>query len=910
MEREGYIFDGWYIEPEGWTRVESGTIVTTTGNHTLYAYWQEKTEKIYKVNHMIENANDTWYILDHYEEKEGLIWNQTEAEARFYTWFKVEPFEQKIINRIWETVVEIKYSRNYYAVTFNSKWWTAVETITWKYEQTLTQVDSPTKTGYVFSGWNPKFPEIMPLWGIRLEAEWKADTGTHYIVEHYLKSLEGVYILDYTENGVGETEQQTAAQGRPYAWFTVNRIENTTILADGSAVAKVYYDRNNYTVSFNTQVGGLNAVPSEKQVIYGWNYWELPVVERVWYTFNGWYTWTEGWDKIESGTTVSITNNQTLYAQWIANNYTVYFNTQVEGLDAVPSQKEVTYEWSYWALPVVGRQGYVFSGWYTQTEGWTRVENGTIVKITNNQTLYAQWKPWNSLYHVNHYLKNLDGATYTLKDTETLEGKTESQTAAQQKTYEWFSLENEVTQEPILADQSTQINIYYKRNNYRIEVIAWTGVEEVSWWWIFTYWSSIEVWAKTKEGYLFSWWVREKTFDVEVPSRDSNVIIHATANKYVVKYTTLEWEGEMEDQEFTYDITWTLHDNQFINSWYQLKWWETEEGTEYKPRAEVINLATWWIVTLIAQWEVPHKVKYMDWWTLLFEEEYISGDKITPGRQPSKNGYIFEWWSWMPANNIMWQEDIVVNAVWRQWTVVSKAWWGSPLASQPEPAKTEEKKVENKEKTKKEETKKEEVNEEEQEHKSAETSWNQEKAGRSGLAVSEEVETAYEWAYKNKITTLSPIERANPEQYVYRWHMAKMVVNYVTNVLWRELPKETPKECQWKDNAKKRESEEIKDYARKACAFGIMWIDTNYFEPTRYVSRAQFGTILSRILWWTKYNVKHTKSTPYYKKHLQALKEHLIMTQIDNPEKRIEQREWVWLMFMRTEDLMQGNQVN
>jgi hypothetical protein len=40
------------------------------------------------------------------------------------------------------------------------------------------------------------------------------------------------------------------------------------------------------------------------------------------------------------------------------------------------------------------------------------------------------------LYHVNHYLKNLDGVTYTLKDTEILEGKTESQTDANEKVYE------------------------------------------------------------------------------------------------------------------------------------------------------------------------------------------------------------------------------------------------------------------------------------------------------------------------------------------------------------------------------------------------------------------------------------------------------------------------------------------
>ena len=1130
VEREGYIFDGWYTEQEWWEKVESGTIVTIAGNHTLYAYWQEITERIYKVNHLLENANDSWYVLAHYDEKEGLIGEQTQAEARFYTWFKAEDFEQEIIKRIWETVVEIKYARNKYAITFDSNWWTAVEVLTWKYEQTLTQVDSPIKTGYVFSWWTPKFPDTMPLWWMNLVAEWKASTGTHYTVEyylknlegeyvldhtengvweteqqtaaqervyawftlnriedttiladgsavakvyydrdnyivmfntqaewvevvpsakeviygwsywelpvaerqgytfngwytwiegwdkiesgttvtitnnqtlyaqwtansytvsfntqveelnavpsqkevvydniywelpevarqwyvfrgwytqtegwtrvesgttvkitnnhtlsaqwrawdssyhveHYLKSLEGVYVLDYTENWVGETEQQTAAQERPYAWFTLNRIENTTILADGSAVAKVYYDRNSYTVSFNTQVGGLNAVPSQKEVTYGWSYWELPVVERAWYTFNGWYTWTEGWDKIKSGTTVTITNNQTLYAQWTANSYTVSFNTQVEGLNAVPSQKEVTYGWSYWELPVVGRQGYVFSGWYTQTEGWTRVESGIIVSITNNQTLYAQWRPWNSLYHVNHYLKNLDGVTYTLKDTETLEGKTESQTVAQEKTYEWFSLENEVTQESILADQSTQINIYYKRNNYRIEVIAWTGVEEVRWWGVFTYWSTIEVGAKTKEGYTFSWWVREKNFEVEVPSEDSNVIIHATANKYLVKYITLEWEGEMEDQEFTYDITWTLRDNQFVNSWYLLKWWETENGDEYSPWAEIINLATWWTVTLIAQWQVPHKVKYMDAWVILFEEEYASGDIIKTSRTPSKSGYRFDWWEGMPTNNIMWDEDLEVVAKWtnNQSVQFGGGWaWGGVIISKDtsSASKTETTSKDSDVSVKKD---KDTSTITKDDHTSAKDTWETVKNVESHPTVTKEVLDAYQWAYKNEVTTLSPVEGAMPDGYVYRWHMAKMVVNYALNVLGWELPKETPEECTRGDKKIEWESNEIKNYARMSCELGIMWIDMQNFEPRRYVTRAQFGTVLSRLLWWDTYNQKWSLTNSYYERHLNELKEKWIITQIDNPEQRIEQREWVWVMLMRSDEYIKSSNTN
>jgi hypothetical protein len=48
--------------------------------------------------------------------------------------------------------------------------------------------------------------------------------------------------------------------------------------------------------------------------------------------------------------------------------------------------------------------------------------------------------------------------------------------------------------------------------------------------------------------------------------------------------------------------------------------------------------------------------------------------------------------------------------------------------------------------------------------------------------------------------------------------MAKMVVNYALNVLHRKLPEEMPKECRWLDGKNAWESQEIKDYAEKACA--------------------------------------------------------------------------------------------
>lgn len=70
--------------------------------------------------------------------------------------------------------------------------------------------------------------------------------------------------------------------------------------------------------------------------------------------------------------------------------------------------------------------------------------------------------------------------------------------------------------------------------------------------------------------------------------------------------------------------------------------------------------------------------------------------------------------------------------------------------------------------------------------------------------------------------------------------------------------------------------------------------------PNKYIDRAEFWTILSRLLWWNKYDVVNaTKTNAYYTKHLQALNLAGIMKQVDNPVSRMELRKWAWLMMMR-----------
>jgi len=67
------------------------------------------------------------------------------------------------------------------------------------------------------------------------------------------------------------------------------------------------------------------------------------------------------------------------------------------------------------------------------------------------------------------------------------------------------------------------------------------------------------------------------------------------------------------------------------------------------------------------------------------------------------------------------------------------------------------------------------------------------------------------------------------------------------------------------------------------------------FNPNEEVTRAQFGTVLSRTLRGNQYN----GGEPFYLLHLNALQKAVIMKQIDTPQNK-ELRGFVMLMLMRS----------
>lgn len=171
-----------------------------------------------------------------------------------------------------------------------------------------------------------------------------------------------------------------------------------------------------------------------------------------------------------------------------------------------------------------------------------------------------------------------------------------------------------------------------------------------------------------------------------------------------------------------------------------------------------------------------------------------------------------------------------------------------------------------------------------------------------------ELQIAYQYAFLHNITTMS-YTNARLGDPVTRGELAKMIVNFAKNVLGKTG--NTQKVCAFSDNI--YGTKEDKSFIIQACQMGLMGLKSNgatvneTFNPTWIVSRAEFGTVFSRLMYGAIHNSTVHSSAPYYENHLKALQRDGIMKKIDQPENK-EQRGFVMLMMMRSD--LQDKELN
>lgn len=142
-----------------------------------------------------------------------------------------------------------------------------------------------------------------------------------------------------------------------------------------------------YNISFNGN-GGYAKTPV-KQVKNGEKYGALSTAYRSGYILTGWYTASNGGTQILPEDTVNLTKDQTLYAHWESTKHTVTFNAMGGTVSKV--NIEVINGEIYGELPTPTFAGRKFNGWYTESNGGTRVYDYTVTNLSENQTLYAHW---------------------------------------------------------------------------------------------------------------------------------------------------------------------------------------------------------------------------------------------------------------------------------------------------------------------------------------------------------------------------------------------------------------------------------------------------------------------------------------------------------------------------------------
>ncbi|MBQ5646562.1 MAG: InlB B-repeat-containing protein, partial [Treponema sp.] len=433
--------------------------------------------------------------------------------------------------------------------------------------------------------------------------------------------------------------------------FTGNPITSVVVDKDITLYAKfeiigysITYDIDgatwkNYTPnsSYNVLNAAISYIPEGEDL------------EKVGYTFEGWYKDADYKEKITS--LVGLFEDITLYAKWEAINYSIKYELNdgtwediyrpftdytVEGITYLPSGNNLI------------KEGFVFDGWYDNPE-YTGSPIDSLVGRTGDLTVYAKWRDVNQVATVKFspaaggvdmgteiiLTCETQGATihYTLDGTD----PTESRSV--------YTPDKPISIDDILSDEQEEVTIKayavcegmndsdvstitYKLNVYTLNFDAKGGTlpdgmqssEQV------TSGDTYKILGDlTKTGYKFIGWYLSETPDATedpiveyVPNIEDNptkiVTFYAgwEAITYTVKFDSNGGSvlPTVPTQTFTYDVEEELYANQFTREGYTFKGWNTVQnpttenpGVSYIDKQSVKNLTISEEITLYAQWQ-------------------------------------------------------------------------------------------------------------------------------------------------------------------------------------------------------------------------------------------------------------------------------------------------------------------
>ncbi len=623
--REHYTFGGWFKDEACTQAFDFSTSVTAS--FTLFAKWIPDS---YSIKYSLNGGTNSLDNPDNYNYGEGVLVLQdpTREHYIFEGWYTDSNFENKVEGISDTSSGEIqlyaKWKKVSYSVSFESNGGTSVEPQTIEYGDKIIEPDIPAKDNYTFAGWFREesfanewnFGEDVIENNTTLYAKWNAND---YKIMYHLgdgqnsdKNPES-YVYGI---GVNSFYDPTKTGYTFKGWFEDSEFKTqiTSIASDRSGDIDIYakWEINSYYVRFETYSGShvsyqildydaLVAKPKD------------PTLSG--YTFGGWYSseelidenkWDFDSDKVPD-------HDITIYANWVANIYTVKFDPN--GAEGEMADQILTYDKSEnLNACTFEKGGYGFVEWNTSSDGTgTSYKNSALtpnIIESGEITLYAIW----------------DGKTYSIwyendgGDAPAVANPTSykcgvgvsSFNSPSRKGFDfmgWYEQDSDVPTESISTERYGNIALtaHWALKTYKIEYVTNGGTNSVGNEDSYTYGTGISAFLNaTRLGYTFEGWYSDKACseDKKVtsisPTDTGDKVLYAkwSPNEYSIVYNknATDATGTMSDATgVKYGDDFALPTNSYKRDGYKFVGWSQNKNASYPDfldGATVSNLTT------------------------------------------------------------------------------------------------------------------------------------------------------------------------------------------------------------------------------------------------------------------------------------------------------------------------------
>lgn len=331
----GYSFDRWYLDKDCTNPANFSEITTST---TVYAGW-EAANTTYTVIHWQENADDNGYSYVASDEKQpGASGAQTAARAKSYLGFTAQSITQETIAGDGSTIVNVYYKRKTYEVKF-----------------------------YSYSGLFTSSKEYVDLritakYGANIRNKWPTYNGSSTWATTDGDGPYQVNIDTMPLNGATFYGPQTG-YGSETAYYYVEVLpgESGTTTYNGTTYKLDHSDTSPGT--------GYKVTKEDQYDLTGFTY--------------------KGGTKIGGSY-----NNAKFY--YNRNSYNVVYVSNAQTVNSVSYKYEadISNAGSYvHTTAPVGKEDYVFAGWYADPTGQTEYKFDGKTMPAQNITVYAKWVP-------------------------------------------------------------------------------------------------------------------------------------------------------------------------------------------------------------------------------------------------------------------------------------------------------------------------------------------------------------------------------------------------------------------------------------------------------------------------------------------------------------------------------------